>query len=341
MVFAFRSVAFGSRARLFVMLLTFATISTATQQSDTHPQNQTPQPAQNKVEQPLGKAAEPTVEHPAEQAVEVPTEHPKESIAARPAEPNDSPQKAWRILKEGLGDHNSEKRAMATRVLALLPNNPVALNLAETALGDEKAEVRASAAFALGEMHSKRSIRKLRLAMDDEEILVVMASANSLRTLQDPTAYRVYYAVLTGERKSGKRLLEGQEKMLKDPKKLALLGVQQGIGFIPFGGIGFNAVMEMRKDDTSPVRAAAAKALAKDPDPRSAKALKEAALDKSWIVRVAALDAIAHRGDPALMATAYGSLDDDKDAVRFAGAAAALRLGMISQARRKQSSRRR
>jgi hypothetical protein len=147
--------------------------------------------------------------------------------------------------------------------------------------------------------------------------------------------------VLTGERKSGKGLLADQQKMLRDPKKMAMLGFQEGIGFIPFAGMGYSAVKELRKDDTSPVRAAAAKALAKDPDPRSAKALKNATWDKSWIVRVAALDAIAHRGDPSLVATAYESMEDDKDAVRFTAAATVVRLTMISAGRQKQSSQKR
>ena len=47
----------------------------------------------------------------------------------------------------------------------------------------------------------------------------------------------------------------------------------------------------MTKDDASPVRAAAAKIVAKDPDPKSAEALIEATSDSHWIVCVAALDA--------------------------------------------------
>ena len=42
-----------------------------------------------------------------------------------------------------------------------------------------------------------------------------------------------------------------------------------------------------QKDDSSPVRAAAAKVLARDPDPAATKALAEAAGDDSWIVRAA------------------------------------------------------
>jgi HEAT repeat protein len=235
-------------------------------------------------------------------------------------------EKAWHLLKAGLADHNVDKRATAVRVLGLLPNNQEAARLAEHALADEKPEVRAAAATALGQMRARKSIRLLRKALNDNDTSVVLAAASSLRIMGDRAAYRVYYAVLTGERKSGGGLLAGQEKMLKDPKKMAVFGFEQGIGQIPFAGIGFQAIKALRKDDTSPVRAAAAKALAKDPDPRSGKALVTAASDGSWIVRAAALDAIAHRGDPALLPTAIEGMSDDKDAVRFTAAATVLHL---------------
>ncbi len=343
----------ASPVPVFLMMLIFVTISAAAQQADTQPRNQSTESQQGQTPQsPAGTVEGQTAVHPAENQAEHPTqpqaEHPTEKVeqaAERPAgakltpaDLKDSPQKAWKILKEGIADHNSEKRAAAIRALGLLPNSREAVSVAEKALDDDKPEVRGAAAFALGEMHSKRSIPKLRVAMGDEDISVVMVAANSLRSLRDPQAYRVYYAVLTGERKSGKGMLADQQKMLRDPKKLAMFGFEEGIGFIPFAGMGYSAMKELRKDDTSPVRAAAAKALAKDPDPRSAKALKDATWDKSWIVRVAALDAIAHRGDPSLLATAYESMEDDKDAVRFTAAAAVVRLTMVSAGRPKQAS---
>ena len=89
-----------------------------------------------------------------------------------------------------------------------------------------------------------------------------MAGARSLIALGHPTGYAVYYAVLTGEKKSGGALLDEQKKMLKDPKKMAEFGFEQGIGYIPFAGIGLGAFKTVTKDDASPMRAAAAKILA-------------------------------------------------------------------------------
>ena len=47
-----------------------------------------------------------------------------------------------------------------------------------------------------------------------------------------------------------------QKKMLSDPKKMAQFGFEEGIGFIPFAGVGLGAVKAFTKDDVSPVRAA-------------------------------------------------------------------------------------
>ncbi len=137
----------------------------------------------------------------------------------------------------------------------------------------------------------------------------------------------VYYAILTGERKSGASLMDEQKKMLSDPKKLAQFGFEQGIGFIPFAGLGYGAFKMVTKDTTSPVLAAAALTLVKDPDPKSGEALSNAATNnKSWIVRAAALNAIALRGETSLLPAAESQLDDPKEEVQYSAAAAVIRL---------------
>jgi HEAT repeat protein len=114
--------------------------------------------------------------------------------------------------------------------------------------------------------------------------------------------------------------------MLNDPKKMAMFGFETGVGFIPFGGVGLTAFKALTKDDASPVRAAAAKLLASDPDPKSGEALVTAATDKSWLVRAAAVDAIGRRDDPALAPQIAQELDDEKSVVKYIAAAAIIRL---------------
>jgi HEAT repeat protein len=91
------------------------------------------------------------------------------------------------------------------------------------------------------------------------------------------------------------------------------------------------AIKTITKDDSSPVRAAAAKVLAKDPDPAATKALADAAGDKSWLVRTAALEALAKRGDPSVLDTVQLYVSDDKDAVKYTAAATVLRLTAIQE----------
>jgi HEAT repeat protein len=150
--------------------------------------------------------------------------------------------------------------------------------------------------------------------------------------MHDNSAYEVYYEVLNGERKAGKGLIASQRSILSDPKRMAKLGFEEGIGFIPFAGIGWGAIKTITKDDSSPVRAAAAKVLAKDPDPATTKALADAVGDKSWLVRTAALEALAKRRDPSVLATVELRLADEKDAVKYTAAATVIRLIAIKEA---------
>ena len=78
-------------------------------------------------------------------------------IAQEAPKASETPKdKAWTVLYAGLADSNMDKRAKAVQVLGLLPNDPQAEEAALHALKDEKPEVRAAAAAALGDMKAKR-----------------------------------------------------------------------------------------------------------------------------------------------------------------------------------------
>lgn len=239
---------------------------------------------------------------------------------------------AWKLILSGARSSSSEKRILGIRVLGLLPGNQKAVELAENALLDTNSEVRAAAATALGQMHSTASIPKLQRAMSDKEIAVALAAARALHEMTDKSAYEVYYAILTGKRKSGEGFLAEQTAILHEPKKLEALAFEQAIGFIPYAGMGWDALRDITKNDPSPVQAAAATMLASDPDPASATALVNAAQSRRWVVRVAVLEAIAKRGDPALRLEIEAFMYDPKEEVRFAAAAAVLRLLDLAEA---------
>ncbi len=239
---------------------------------------------------------------------------------------------AWTILDDGVANSSYEKRAKAVEVLGLLKQDPEAERMAIKALSDERPEVRAPAAAALGNMGAKSAIPELHKMFQDKDVTVILASARALLDLGDKSGYNVYYAILTGETKTGKGLLDEQKKMLKDPQKMAQFGFETGIGFIPFAGVGWTAFKMLRKDDVSPVLAASALTLANDPDPKSGEALSMAAeQNKSWIVRAAALNALAKRGDPTLIKAAEDQLQDPKEEVQYSAAAAVIRLSDIAE----------
>jgi len=237
-----------------------------------------------------------------------------------------SADKSWTVLQAGLAE-KGDNRVIAVRVLELLENNSKAVELATAALDDDDADVRAAAASSLGQIHAKSAVPKLQESVKvEKDPGVVMAEARALIALGEPSGYAVYYAVLTGEKKSGEGLLDDQKKMLHDPKKMARFGFEQGVGYIPFASIGVGAIKALTKDDSSPVRAAAARILGDDSDPKSREALIAASSDKSWLVRAAALDALSHSGDPSIIPQIESKLDDDKPAVRLTAAAAIVHL---------------
>jgi HEAT repeat protein len=255
------------------------------------------------------------------------------SVAKKPVTSRD---RAWHILHEGLEENSLEKRAKAVNALGTLTANAEAEKAATHALTDEKFQVRVAAATALGEMQAVGAIPEMEKALDDVEPTVILAAANSLMTLKDSaSAYDIYYGVLTGGMRTNRGLVQEQLKTLHDSKKMAELGLQEGIGFVPFGGVSYSVMKTlMKSDQQSAMRAIAAKRLAHDPDPVSLAALVVATQDRSAMVRAAAVQALAERGDKAQLAHVVLAMDDDKDEVRYCAAAAVIHLSEAGAKRR-------
>jgi hypothetical protein len=176
----------------------------------------------------------------------------------------------WPILDAALKQKSSGERLAAVRVLALIPGDPHAIELAETALQDPSAPVRAAAATALGQMHASAADTALKVALKDENLAVVMAAAHALRSLDDPACYEAYYQIFTGERRG---MVAQEMKVLHDPKQVAEMGFNEGIGYVPFASIGWEALQTIMKDrkDGAAAKAALISALATDPAARTNK----------------------------------------------------------------------
>jgi HEAT repeat protein len=235
-------------------------------------------------------------------------------------------QRAWAMFEAAAKSDSTAERETGIRALGLLRGHAHARELAEGALEDPKPEVRVAAVTALEEMHATESIPKLQKLISDDKISVVMAAAHALRTLKDDTsAYAVYFDILTGGRKTG-GLIDQQLETLRNPREIAKIGFETGIGYVPFAGIGWDAWRYTHKKNPHPVRAIAATSLAHDPDPAAGVALAEAIKDKDWIVRAAAIEALAQRGDPTFEGKIEYSFFDTNAHVRFTAAAAVIRL---------------
>ena len=241
-------------------------------------------------------------------------------------------EQAWTVLTTGLRHQHASNRAAAVQALELMTRNRRAAQFVILALSDKDFHVRAAAALSLGPMGVKEAKPALHDALNDQEVSVVLAAAHSLYVLKDKQAYEIYYAILMGDRKSSNGLIQSQLDRLKDPKQMMQMGFQEGISFIPFGGMGYEAWRELHRHEGVDARAVAAGLLANDPDQITEDALMQSALaDKDEAVRIAAVDALAERGDPRCIERLAKNLSEQKSAVRYRTAAAILHLSDLQR----------
>ncbi len=229
---------------------------------------------------------------------------------------------AWNILKTGTGDPNGGKRQQAVSALGIVTGSPRAAAMAEHALQDSQSSVRKAAVLALGGIGSRASIPKIKAILPSSAAETVVAIAAVLKQFNDPEGYDIYYEILTGKRKSGGGILSG----LEDKKTLEKMGIGEAIGFIPFGGIGWGAYEYFQHLGSSGVNAAAAAALASDPDPSARAALIHASFGGKEIVQLAALQALAQRGDPSVVKNIEPAMYSGTPLISYTAAAAVAHL---------------
>lgn len=246
-----------------------------------------------------------------------------------PAQPtaHDVREEAWGTLWSGVQNSSATRRLEAVNALALMKGNRRGMLFAFRALNDKDYRVRAAAAATLGSLHDKAAAPALKAALSDKEVSVMLAAAHALYLLKDPAAYDIYYAILMGDKKATSGLIQSQMDRLKDPKQVLQMGFEEGMGFVPYGGMGLEAYRTIVKRGDDPARASAARFLAFDSDPVSEDALIQTALaDKSVIVREAALQALAEKGDPRCLVRLELNLHDGSSAVRYWTAATVIRI---------------
>jgi HEAT repeat protein len=240
---------------------------------------------------------------------------------------------AWQTLDHGIHDNNPIKRKQAVLAMGVLRPETRPIRLLEAAIDDKDASVREAACATLGVIQSRASVPKLRAALSDSVPEVIFAAAKALYTLDDPAGREVLTAVLLGEQSDASGFMSGSIRSMKlklhDPKGLLLIGVSQGAGLAGPFGMGVPLAEGLMKDNQAAGKTAAALLLATDKSPESLAALKTALADKNWPVRVAATRAIATRDVSTLYPDVDKLLDDKRDEVNLAAAAALIRLKQL------------
>ncbi|MBV8069738.1 MAG: HEAT repeat domain-containing protein [Acidobacteriaceae bacterium] len=234
--------------------------------------------------------------------------------------------KAWAILDAGVHDAKPDKRSLAVSALGLMPGDNKATEMADRALQDTDPDVRRAAITALADMDAKSALPKIKDLINSADGKTILVIAAALKKFNDPEAYDIYYQILTGKRQSGGSIFAG----VKDRKAMEAMGVQTAIGFIPFSGVGTGAYNYFRKNSAaqSSINVLAVSALAEDPDrdPSIGKALVQSAFNDKDVVQVAALVALAKRGDPSVVNDIEPAMSSGKPAISQTAAATILHL---------------
>jgi HEAT repeat protein len=238
-------------------------------------------------------------------------------------------ESAWQVLNEALSGDDSSKRTEAVAALSVVGARAPVTELIESFLHDKESSVRQAAVVTLGELKSRRSIPKLRQALDDNADEVSFSAARVLWDMRDTSGRLVLIEVLAGERGASEGAVHGQirelKKKIKNPAALALFGVKQAGVLGPFG-IGLSLAEELRKDRSASARILAADALASDRNPGTPQELEVALADKSWAVRAAAAQALAKRGYRHSILALNHLLADKNDIVKYTAAGAIVHL---------------
>lgn len=217
-------------------------------------------------------------------------------------------------------------------MLGIVPRDSKATTMAEAALNDPDGRVQRAAVQALGEMDARSSIPKLKAMIPKADAKTIVALAAVLKRFNDPEAYSIYYQIFTGLRKSGGSIFDG----IRDKRALEKMGIEEAIGLIPYSGIATGAYNYFAQNGSSnlTVEATAAAALANDPDPESEAALVKACFGRKEAIEVAALRALAKRGDPRVLNQILPTMYDSKTLVSYTAAATVAHLTDLRTSRR-------
>ena len=258
---------------------------------------------------------------------------PRVATAAKPsAASSDAVANAWKLLNDATMSKKYTNRSDAISALVVLSSDQRAVGMIEHGLSDSSIRIRVLAAVSLGEIGARSAIPALRAALDDRSPEVSFAAAQALWKMGDHSGRNFFYEILEGGRKTQPGIIQGQitkaRQDLQDPKAMLLIGINAASGaMLGPGALGVSAIEELAINKSTPVQALCAKLLAEDDTPDTVTELKLALEDKNWLIRAAAARSLAAMKHPEVTPRMRTMMETDKkDAVRYAAAAAFIRL---------------
>jgi HEAT repeat protein len=250
--------------------------------------------------------------------------------------------KSWQILTTGLEDTNEARRMEVVAALGTIGTFSEVVRRVEDRLSDPDSKVRQIAIDTLARMKSRRSIPRLREALNDSDPEVCFAAAHALWELGDRSGRDVLLKVLAGDMETAegpvKAKLREVKDTLEDPEAIARIALKRGARALlgPFA-IALGIASELNKDNGAPSRALSASLLERDHTAASHEELQAALGDDHWTVRAAAARSLGHIQREDVIDSLEPLLDDKVEAVRYTAAASIVRITWSSSARKSKS----
>lgn len=241
------------------------------------------------------------------------------------------------ILQRALDAKNPETRVRAVAALSLASGSGPLFDQLRSMLQDKDVGVRQAVVASLADVKSGSATAALKKALEDPVPEVSFAAAKALWARHDPAGRDALLSILEKESKNSSNFFSSQKRqalrMMHTPRTALMFAAEQGIGFVPFPGVGegFASMQGILGSTGVPGRASAALLLGADTNPATVEALRDALTDKDAAVRAAAVHSISLRNDPTLKKELEPLLEDDKESVRLRAAAGYLRLSAIER----------
>jgi HEAT repeat protein len=240
---------------------------------------------------------------------------------------------ALEVLQRGAADRDPDTRRQVALALSLGRASVPVNSMVEALVKDGDSLVRQAALDTVGELGDKRLASAAETALGDDVAEVVFAAARALYRLHDPAGKSMLVAVVEKEQKAGSNpmriKLRNMIRRMKTPRSALFLAVEQGAGFIPAPGLGegISAMSALLNDENFSPRATALLLLAQDTAPDVRALLEQAFIDEDWSMRATAVQLTIRPQNARLRTRLTPMLDDSNKKVRFRAAAVYLRVG--------------